>query len=294
MSDCSDDENLIINFNNSIDLPQDPSDCEGTDMTSLDEKFNCVKKWVKEILEPEVINNANIFDPDETGMIENIANIMTPEAILDPATIINTLPFSCMVKLIQHFSDCNQGIPEDKVKAAFTAFNEVTGWNPLNMNVFVTEINRSTTEILNYTSYYMFFPIMIILLIAIWLMVGFKWINWVTALFMSVFVIVVLYAFSVIYRIHVHQLLTNNNATLQKSTSAAQESYQNSIAYWPQGLFAAACAVTCNGETGCWICNNPTNCGPCPACNIAEDEMDLRQQRRNLANINKSKKYRKY
>ena len=105
--------------------------------------------------------------------------------------------------------------------------------------------------------------VVIVVLIIIWMMVGFHWINWVIGLFFTVLVIVILYGFSILYRIHFQNYLRSRNKVIQNQSTIAQQSFENSIAYWPQGLFAAACAVTCDGTTGCWSCNENDDCPPC-------------------------------
>ena len=104
-------------------------------------------------------------------------------------------------------------------------------------------------------------PIFILSLIAIWLMVGFSWFNWIVGLYLTVLTFVVLYAFAIFYRIHASDYLYNQNKKLQNDATNAQKNFENSIAYWPQGMFAVACAVTSTGTTG-WVCNEPA-CPPC-------------------------------
>lgn len=170
-------------------------------------------------------------------------------------------PVSCMIDLITgEYSDCDVEIPNDKRKAAYDAFTEVTGFKPYNFNKIINDFNEREKKILNFGAFYMFFPIFLLSIIAIWLMVGFGWLNWVIGLFLTVISFVVLYGFSVIYRVQVQNSLTSFT---DESQQLQQESnFEDSIAYWPQGLFAVACAVTATGGTG-WTCNESYNCPPC-------------------------------
>lgn len=178
--------------------------------------------------------------------------------------VMKQKPFSCMVDLIEDYSDCNKNIPENKRKAAYKAFSDVTGYKQANLNKIFSTVDENFDAIANFNSFYMFMPTMILLLIIIWLMVGFRWINWVLGLFFSSLVFVVLYGFSVMYRIHFQNYINSKSKVIQNQATLTQQSFENSIAYWPQGLFAAACAVTNNGQTGSWSCNDKN---PCPPCN---------------------------
>lgn len=177
--------------------------------------------------------------------------------------VVSQQPFSCMVDLINNYADCDEEIPQSKRNAAYKVFNEITGYQPANLNMIFDTVDDNLTALVNYNAFYMFAPTMILLLIIIWLMVGFRWINWVVGLFITVLIIVILYTFSILYRIQLQNYFRSRNNVIQNQSNIAQESFENSIAYWPQGLFAAACAVTCDGTTDCWSCNENNNCPPC-------------------------------
>jgi len=177
--------------------------------------------------------------------------------------VVGQQPFSCMVDLINNYSSCDEDIPQSKRNAAYKAFSEVTGYRPANLNTIFDTVEDEFNALVNFNAFYMFAPTMVLLLIIIWLMVGFHWINWVIGLFFTVLVIVILYGFSILYRIHFQSYLRSRNKVIQNQATISQQSFENSIAYWPQGLFAAACAVTCDGTTGCWSCNENDDCPPC-------------------------------
>lgn len=181
---------------------------------------------------------------------------------LSAGQLMNELPFSCMINLINGpYSNCDEDIPEDKRKAAYEAFVNVTGFKPADLTKVVEAQNANLNSYINYNSFYMFMPTLILVLIVVWLMVGFRWIDWVIGLYFTVIAFVILYGFSILYRLHVQGNFTNKGRKLVDEARRAQQNLENSIAYWPQGLFAAACAVTCDGNTGCWTCNS--ECPPC-------------------------------
>jgi len=184
-------------------------------------------------------------------------------AALAAGQVVTQQPFSCMIDLINNYADCDQDISQSKRVAAYQAFSDVTGYRPANLNTIFDTINGDFEGLVNFNAFYMFAPTLILALIIIWLMVGFRWIDWPVGLFFTVLVIVILYGFSILYRIHFQNWIKSRNTTVQNQATIAQKSFENSIAYWPQGLFAAACAVTCDGTTGCWTCNENNNCPPC-------------------------------
>lgn len=205
-------------------------------------------------------------------------------AALLAGDVVTQQPFSCMIELINNFSSCDAEIPQAKRQAAFKAFSDVTGYRPMDINRAFGTINSDLVNLTNYNAFYMFFPTLLLILIIIWLMVGFGWMNWVIGLFFTVLAIVILYGFSVLYRIHVQSYLRSQNNRLRSETQGAQSSFENSIAYWPQGLFAAACAVTCDGETGCWTCEDTAggveSAAVCSPCNTSSKGRERRFSRR--------------
>lgn len=180
------------------------------------------------------------------------------------AAVANQPPISCMVNLVTGpLADCDSEIPSDRRQAAYNAFSQVTGYRPIDLNRAFQNITAQEKQLLNFTALYIFLPMFLLSLIAIWLMVGFGWINWVIGLFLSVVVFIIIYGFSIAYRLHAQNFIATNGGQLERDAEAAQMNFQNSIAYWPQGLFAVACAVTATGGTG-WSCNPVLDCPTCP------------------------------
>ena len=184
-------------------------------------------------------------------------------AALAAGEVVSQQPFSCMVDLINNYSNCDGDIPESKRKAAYKAFTDVTGYRPADLNSIFDTVDDEFVALVNFNAFYMFAPTMVLVLIIVWLMVGFRLINWVIGLFLTVLVIVILYGFSILYRIHFQSYLNSRTAEIQNQATLAQNSFENSIAYWPQGMFASACAVTCDDSGDCWSCNETNNCPPC-------------------------------
>lgn len=170
-------------------------------------------------------------------------------------------PLSCMIDLVTGSDvDCGAEIPADKREAAFNAFTEVTNFQPINVGTIFSEITDEQRNILNLTAFYIFFPSFLFVLVAIWLMVGFNWFTWPAGLFLSVLTFIILYGFALLYRTQVYNFLLTQNQQWQEQAANIQSNFENSVAYWPQGLFAVACAVTATGGTG-WTCNEVPDTG---------------------------------
>ena len=203
-------------------------------------------------------------------------------AALAAGQLVNEAPFSCMIDLIVNHSDCDKPIPIEKRVAAYEAFSEVTGYKQADLGTIFDTINGDFTALVNFNAFYAFGPTAIAMIILIALMMGFKKMTWELGFFLIVFAIVLMYSFSAMYRMHVRSYLNGRTHTVQEAIKEAQLSFENSIAYWPQGLFAAACAVTSDD----WTCNEVPECPPCakvrrsPRVNLNEEDYEAFTKRR--------------
>lgn len=154
-------------------------------------------------------------------------------------------PFSCMFDLIK--TNPPNLTPEQR-RAAFDAWAATTGFSAPDYVAVFDSMTHQQQAIVNFTSYYAYAPTLILSLIMIWLAVIFCWINWKTGLFFSVLAIVVLYGFSVLYRFTAKQWLSEQNKASASVALRLESQFENSIAFWPQGLFDVACAITKTGS----------------------------------------------
>lgn len=173
-------------------------------------------------------------------------------------------PFTCVQELIRKYGDCNVSISQEKRTAAFEAFSRATGYQSPDLDALFDNINFVNETIINFNSGFMYGPILFLIWVIIWTMVWFGWFNWVVGLFMSSFALVILYGSSVLYRVTARLWLNENYDNIQQNTQILQDSFENSVAYWVQGLLAAACAVTCEDPESpdCWSCGMNNRCPP--------------------------------
>lgn len=169
-------------------------------------------------------------------------------------------PYSCIIELVDQYMKCGQDIPPDKLELAYNAFVEVTGYQPPDLRQVANEVDTQTRDIVNLNAFYIFVPILLVIVALIWVMVFFGWFHWAVGLFFTVFATVVLYFFDIAYRIHANALLNNRKEALLDIADRSQKNLQDSIAYWPQGLFAVSCAVTCKDGEQCWVCDETNPC----------------------------------
>lgn len=166
--------------------------------------------------------------------------------------LANQQPFSSMIDLLTGpYSQCGAAIPAELRQDAYNTFSNITGYVPDNITTALTILDDNQKTILRYTAFYMFVPLFILSVIVIWLLVGFSWITWPVGLFATVMVFVVLYSFSLLYRIHAQTWLESRTSQIINT----QSNFQDTVAYWPQGFFGIA--STLNDSS--WVCNNPTN-----------------------------------
>jgi positive regulator of sigma E activity len=182
---------------------------------------------------------------------------------IDPTTP----PVSCINELINNYMFCGQELTQEQKQAAYNAYIEVTKLKPFDYQSFINNLEAQWVATANIIAFYIFVPILVLLLTAIWLYVGFKKMNWIVGIYLSILVIVVLYGFNLAYRINSQYYYQNKFQNLKNEAAQTTQSYQNSIALQTQGLMAAACAVTCKDGVNCWKCNGTTPCPPCNANN---------------------------
>lgn len=216
-----------------------------------------------------------------------------PNASLCRAVIAGNIaftePFSSMIDLIQNDSNCGTNIPSQKRQQAYNAFSEVTGYKPINLSNSFNTISSTNKTIVNFTASYIFAPVFIVIIIAVWIMVGFGWFNWAIGIYLTGLAFIILYGFSILYRLHTDSFIDSQNTKLQNDAVNAQQNFANSIAYWPQGLFAVASAVNSTGSTG-WLCNGPTSIQGCASGNCPESKEVERSKDASILDPSKSSK----
>lgn len=200
-------------------------------------------------------------------------------------TTWSQIPFKSLIDVINNNSTCKSQLTPATKNAAYKAFTSVTGYEPLNMdNVFDT-IQAQTFAMVKFAAFYIFIPIMLLILVGLWLMVGVGWIGWGPALYLSLLSFIVLYGFSILFRVHAQLYLNEQLKSLKNLSGTYNSNFQSTIAYLPQGLFAVASSVASNGHANAWTCNNnppnnsshrltPKSCrnGVCGADPVTEDD----------------------
>lgn len=232
-------------------------------------------------------------------------NSNTPLCLaLKSGQLLNTTPFKCMIDVIEKHSTCGTTLTPETKQAAYQAFTDVTGYKPLDMQTVFETLNKDTYTIVTYTAFYIFMPVLLLFLIIVWLMVGFQWIHWPLGIFITVLAFVVLYGFSIGYRINAQNYLNQQTEALKNLSISADENLKTTIAYLPQGQYAVACSIASNGNPNAWKCNKqPNNCNvntkSCSGgvCNLADEdylsdetepEETRRRRRRNNRNNRKN------
>jgi len=97
-------------------------------------------------------------------------------------------------------------------------------------------INQNDQRILDFLLFYIFFPMIIISIIVIWIVVGFGWIDWPLGLFLSMFITLIIYSFSIGYRLQSQKLMEFNRDNLSHNLQSIQSNISSSIPHLSQGL----------------------------------------------------------
>jgi len=153
----------------------------------------------------------------------------------------NSQPLSCILNLMEN----NPQLSKSQIEAGYKAFVDVTGYKPYENNNDVVIQQEMVQKQMSYiTSFYIYFPICIILLIAIWILVGYNVFPWTVGIILSIFLILIIFIFSAIYTYQFEQLILHNKSITQEEMQNIKEQYQQSIALWPQAMFSVICAIT--------------------------------------------------
>lgn len=181
--------------------------------------------------------------------------------------LINTVPFSSMVDLITGpYSECGAVIPEDKRQEAYNTFVSITGYKPFDstdLSQIVSLINDNRKSMANFTAVYIFLILFTLCAIVILLLVLFELTSWPVGLLLLVLVFFILFTLSLVYSFSAQKMIDNNSTQVTNTISNNSNNFQNTVAYWPQGLFGVASALTnsATGGTGAvWPCNNINTC----------------------------------
>lgn len=174
---------------------------------------------------------------------------------------------------------CGNEFTQEQKAAAYQAFTNTTGLKPFNYVSAADAEQDQSDRLFILNSFYFFIPVMILILIIIWIFVGTGRMAWAVGLFFSVLTIIILYGFSVAYRIAAENSYHRYYQGRRSAAQQAQQSYQDSVAYWFQGILAASCAITCQDDcdpTDCWTCNPvEPDCGctgnkSCNTCRVGD------------------------
>jgi hypothetical protein len=235
--------------------------------------------------------NINTCTDDNYQLYDNVQQsidcvLKTDEKSVKPGSlaysvnIANTQPFSCMLNLLTgHYSDCDVNIPLEKRKEAFAAFQKITGYKPLNIDAYFNDLSDYQTKMLEFSSFYIFMPTLILSFFVILFLVITKFINWVDGLYLFVIALIILFGFSILYRFNASKYISEKSASLQNAATTSQTNFEDNFAYWIQGFFAMSCSLTSKDGKG-WTCNK--NCNPCDKpdkpCNRKDKKKNKREK----------------
>ena len=204
-----------------------------------------------------------------SNQFENIQNTVNDACIntnnaslcraIRAGEVVEQIPFKCFVDTIRNNSYCGMELDKKTRDRAFEAFTDVTGYEPFDLEQLFENLYDQNNAIILFNTFYMFMPVLILILVAIWVMVGFRKMHWGMALLASELAIVILYGFSIVYRINAQIYLRNRNNKELERVKESQDNYQNSIAYLPQAMMAVSCAVSSGGAENSWECNALSN-----------------------------------
>lgn len=155
--------------------------------------------------------------------------------------VANSAPIATFYDIINAFPK----LTPELVEKAAQAFSKTTGFHPSQLsvnNVSTSPAKQIGKKIVNYNAFYIFFPMGFVWFVAIWLMVGFGWLNWVVGIYLSMLLILIVYIFDVVYRINAQHAI-DNVVDEQTSSSSSSSNMETFVAYLPQLVHAIGTAL---------------------------------------------------
>lgn len=172
------------------------------------------------------------------------------------SNLVNTAPFKSMIELITGpYSTCGAVIPPEQRQAAYDSFTSITGYTPPNLTKLVTVISNSQKNLANYTALYVFLILLTIAIIVLVMLVLVGVFTWSTGIILAVVAFLIIYSISLAYSFGAQRMINDQSSQILDAVTNEQSNFQNTVAYWPQGLFGIASALTATGTTGIWPCN---------------------------------------
>lgn len=188
-------------------------------------------------------------------------------AALAGGTLVNNVvtvpPVACVLEHIETYMCCDSTLSEQQKTAAYEAYVNATKYTPLSMVDFINDEQLQSNRAVTLNAVFFFVPVMLLILIIIWIFVGTGHMNWPMGIFFSLLTIIILYGFSVAYRVTARNSYDRYYSNQLKRAKDAEIGYRNGVAYMLQGLLAASCAITSDGTCAggsCWTCNPGATC----------------------------------
>lgn len=175
------------------------------------------------------------------------------------SNLLNTVPFTSMVELITGpYSICQSVIPPEHRQAAYDSFVSITGYTPPNLTQVVTTISNNQKSLANYTALYVFLILLMLAIIILAILVLVSVLTWPMGIIIAVLIFLSLYTISLAYTLGAQRMIDDQSSQILETVTNEQSNFQNTVAYWPQGLFGIASTLTATGATGAtgiWPCN---------------------------------------
>ena len=190
------------------------------------------------------------------------------------SNLVNTVPFSSMVELITGpYSTCQVVIPSEQRQAAYDSFTSITGYTPPNLTQAVTMISDSQKRLANYTALYVFLILLTVAIIVLVMLVLVGVLTWPVGIILTVLAFLILYTISLAYSFGAQRMIDDQSSQILETVTNEQSNFQNTVAYWPQGLFGIASTLTATGATGTTGATGATGATGIWPCNTGAKEV---------------------
>lgn len=128
-------------------------------------------------------------------------------------------------------------LSDEKIKSAYQAFVDATGYNQTYSENNANIIKDAQLSLTSANILYVSLLIGITMIIVIWGFCLSGLFNWITAIILTVVVILFIVILSFAYSSKCTTIINDETSKLKNQNQLSSENFENSIVHWPKGLY---------------------------------------------------------
>jgi ABC-type multidrug transport system fused ATPase/permease subunit len=151
--------------------------------------------------------------------------------------IVESSEFDNHIYDIINLLKSNYELSDEKIKLAYQAFVDATGYNQNFLENNANIIKDTQLALTNANILYVSLLIGITLIIMIWALCLLGLFNWIVAIILTVVIIFFIVILSFAYSSKCNTIINDETSKLKNQNQLSSENVEGSIAHWPKGLY---------------------------------------------------------